>query len=362
MTDLGDVAVSDGAPRAQTLSQLHLRAERGNDRRIVMQHRAAHRWDEMPTWRFYRQVIRVGLYLRERLGLEPGDRVVLMSPLRPERLVADWAAVVQGAVTVGVDPDLPSGALASALAELAPRAVLVAGPSERARLLELNGAAVSGERIIVFDKASPSQDASSWSQVLDLGGTLDTAERAQKFRSIARAVRPEAKALAHAERGADGAIVWRSLTHGDVVRQVERFRRRIPSREGDIAYVSGRGLPLATLVALWALVGDEYTTTAIGTPGKEVEEIAELRPHVLVAPSGVVERAAASAAPSAARSKRENGLGVRKWLQRVPALAPLARWIRPAAGDAVRAERLRDAMTLEGRHVGPRNRTTGDVQ
>jgi hypothetical protein len=362
MTDFGEVAVTDGAPRAQTLSQVHLRAERGNGRRVVMQHRASDRWDEMPTWRFYRQVIRVGLYLRERLGVETGDRVAVMSPLRPERLVADWATVVQGAVTVGLDPDLPSAALASAVAQLEPRVVFVAGSSERARLLELHGGALSAERIVVFDPPTASQEASSWSQVLDLGGTLDTAERAQKFRSLARAVRPDAPALAHAEHRGDGSVVWRFLTHRDVVRQLEDFRVRVPSRGGDIAYVSGGGLPLATLVALWAFVGDDHTTTAIGTPGKEGEQIAELLPHVLVAPSGVLEGSAASAARAPAWSKPDNGLRVRKWMQRVPALAPFARWIHPAVAGTDRTERLRDAMTLEGRYVGPRNRTTGDSQ
>jgi long-subunit acyl-CoA synthetase (AMP-forming) len=362
MTDFGEVAVTDGAPRAQTLSQVHLRAERGSGRRVVIQHRASDRWDEMPTWRFYRQVIRVGLYLRDRLGVERGDRVAVMSPLRPERLVADWAAVVQGVVTVGLDPDLPSAALASALAQLAPRVALVAGSSERARLLELHGGALNAERIIVFDPPTDSEEAASWSQVLDLGGTLDTAERAQKFRSLARAVRPDAPALAHPERHGDGSVVWKLLTHGHIVRQLEHFRVRVPSHEGDIAYVSGGGLPLATLVALWAFVGDEYTTIAIGTPGKETEEIAELRPHVLVAPPAVVERSAAPAAFAAAWSKLDTAPGVRKWMQRVPALAPLARWIHPAVAGADRTERLRDAMTLEGRYVGPRNRTTGDSQ
>jgi long-subunit acyl-CoA synthetase (AMP-forming) len=367
MTDFGEVGISDEAPEAQTLSQLHLRAERGNHRRVVMQHWASGRWNEMPTWRFYRQVIRVGLYLRERLGLGPGDRVVVMSPLRPERLVADWAVVVQGAVTVGVDPNLPSDALASALAQLAPRVALVAGSSERARLLELHPGALSAERIIVFDPPTASEDASSWSQVLDLGGTLDTAERAQQFRSRARAVRPDGPALAYAERGADGSIAWRLLTHADVIRELDRFRIRVPSREGDVAYVGGRELPLATLFALWAFVGDDCTTTTIGTPGQEVGEIAELRPHVLVAPSEVIERAARSGpsrhgGTSTAWSKPDHGLGVRSWMRQVPALAPLARWIGPEAPGTGRTERLRDVMTLEGRDAGPRNRTTGDAQ
>jgi hypothetical protein len=365
MTDLGDSLVSDSPSETHTLGQLHLRAERRNVRRAVMQHWAATRWQETPPWRFYRQVIRVGLYLRERLGVEAGDRVVVLSPLRPERIVADWAGAVQGAVMIAVDSDLPSPALASTLGELAPKAVFVTSSSERARLLELQGRPVAAEKVVVFDSevarpptgdASPSTEL-SWSEVLDLGGTLDTAERAQKFRARARAVEPEAPAIAVAEKFTNGSPTWKYLSHAEVVGQIARFRLRSPSREGDLAYVVGDKVSLPALVAVWAFVGDGQTILAFGTPGREAEQIAELRPHRILAPRQVVEHAARTA-PVRARP----GTPERTWMGRVHALASLKRWIRPAGDDPTPADRLRDMMTLDGTRVEPKNRTTGDAQ
>src|SRR5579864_2260346 len=160
MTDFRESAVNGTAPRAQTLSQIHLRAERGKSRSIVVQHWAEGRWEPIPTWRFYRQVIRVGLYLRERLALAPGDRAIIMSPLRSERLVADWAAVVQGAVAVAVDPNSSAAAIAAAVAEFSPKVAFVAGDSERARLLESKAGDAGVPRVVVFDPSASSASAS----------------------------------------------------------------------------------------------------------------------------------------------------------------------------------------------------------
>jgi hypothetical protein len=329
-----------------------------------MQHWAVSRWHETPPWRFYRQVIRVGLYLRERLGVGSGDRVAVLSPLRPERIIVDWAAVGQGAVTIAIDADLPDATLSSALAQLAPKAVFVAQSTERTRLLELQGHPVIAERVVVFDShvAEPaSKDAASdersWSEVLDLGGTLDTAERAQKFRARARAVEPDAPAIGFVEDVISGAPSWKYLSHAEVVGQIARFRLRSPSREGDLAYVVGDKPSLAALVAVWAFVGDGQTTIAFGTRGSEVQQITELRPHRVVAPREIIERVARS--QSGHSSDRPAGRG---WLERVPALGPLKRWIRPSAADPAPADRLRDMMTLDGMRVEPRNRTTGDAQ
>jgi hypothetical protein len=375
MTDFGDSLVSDSPSDAHTLSQLHLRAERRNVRQAVLQHHAAGKWQETPPWRFYRHVIRIGLYLRERLGVGLGDRVVLLSPLGPERVIAEWAAVVQGAVIVGLDPDLPPATIAASLGQLTPKAVFVAGPSQRARVLDVQGQPVGAERIIAFDSvgAEPAGDDGasaerSWSEVLDLGGTLDTAERAQKFRARARAVEPDAPAVGLAENDGSGSMAWRYISHGELVGQIARFRLRSPSREGDLAYVVGDKLSLPALVALWAFVGDGQTKIAFGIPGREAEQIAELRPHRIMAPRDILERAvrggpAHSSGRPAIRTWLSGRAGARALLRRVPALAPLTQWIRPAAGqDPIAGDRLREMITLDGTRVEPKSRTTGDAR
>jgi acyl-CoA synthetase (AMP-forming)/AMP-acid ligase II len=364
MTSFAESALGLPASEAHTIGKLHLRAERSHVRKTVTTHWGDGRWIEMPAWRFYRQVIRVGLYLRERLHVAPGDRVALLSPLRTERIVAELATVVQGAVVATLDPRLPPQALASALAQLQPKVTFASGPAQVALLRELVAQGANAGTLVAFEaiaadnnSASAAAPVTAWSEVLDLGGTLDTAERAQKFRGWIRAVGGDTPALGHTE-GSNGTIEWQFLTHAEVARRAEDFSA-VP---GDIAYVSGAHFPLATQLAVRAFVGDGRTTVAIGTPGREMDEIVELRPQVIVAPAEVVGRAMAA---FRAQNARQNG--AHSWLHKARSLAtlrPLRKlgWIQPAASRTVGHERLREILTLDGTRVGPTNRTTGDAQ
>ena len=364
MTSFAESALGLPASEGHTIGKLHLRAERSHARKTITTHWEDGRWIEMPAWRFYRQVIRVGLYLRERLHVAPGDRVALLSPLRTERIVAELAMVVQGGVVGTLDPRMPPQALASALAQLQPKVTFASGPAQVTLLRELVAHGATPGTLVAFDavaaddkSAPPAAPVTAWSEVLDLGGTLDTAERAQKFRGWIRAVGGDAQALGHTE-GSNGTIEWQFLTHAEVARRADDFS----AAPGDIAYVSGAHVPLATQLAVRAFVGDGRTTIAIGTPGREMNEIVELRPQVIVAPPEVVRRAL-----EAFRAQNDQQNGARQWLRKARSIAtlrPLRKfgWIQPAARRTVGDERLREIMTLDGTRVGPTNRTTGDAQ
>lgn len=375
MTSFGESAPSQPVSEGQTISELHLRAERSSARKVVTKHWADGRWVDMPAWRFYRQVIRVGLYLRERLQVRPGDHIALLSPLRPEWIVAESAIVVQGAAVASLHTGLSIEVLASAFAQLAPKATFAAGASELAQLTELSKRGVNVGAIIGFDGSAGSGAAATspasgsatppagthgsvqtWYQVLDLGGTLDTAERALKFRALARSIGRDTPALAHAE-GNNGTTEWKFLTQGEVVQRIEDLR----SSPGDIAYVSASYLPVSTLLAVRAFVADGRTTIVVGSPGREAVEIAELAPQVIVASSEVIEHAVR---PRPARSDGHSM--ARAWLTRMRALGtrgPLRTLMfgRPGAQPAPGDERLRDIMTLDGMRIGS-NRSTGDAQ
>src|SRR5258708_35463974 len=108
-----------------TLAEMYLAAMRTHERRAAILHWAEERWLETPDWRRARQVIRLALFLRERFGLKPVDRVAILSSVCREWALAEVASLVQGAVPVALDPALPEGQRANLLARLAPRAVLV---------------------------------------------------------------------------------------------------------------------------------------------------------------------------------------------------------------------------------------------
>jgi len=68
----------------KTLNRLHADAMREHARQSALLARDDAQWVATPDWRLDRHIIRLALYLRERLGVEPGQRVALLSELRPE--------------------------------------------------------------------------------------------------------------------------------------------------------------------------------------------------------------------------------------------------------------------------------------
>ncbi len=298
----------------ENLGLLHMAVERKHDRAAVLRQRASGVWQDTPDWRFHRHVMRIGLYLRERAQLEQDDRIALLSRLRPEWAVAEWAGLTLGAATAVIDPDLPDSELSAQLGALAPRAVFAEGPAVARVLACLSGRGTSRAQppttVVALDGEAAGGSVLSWSEALDLGGSLDTAERANAYRARARELAPETPALGYAV-GSNGSVAWRFLSHRDVVRRVQRVWARARIARGDVAYLAGDVPSLATNVAFLAFTADGHTQVVIGTGSIELEEIAMTRPHKIIASPEAVRRLLES--PKSPEPSR-----VRRWLARAP--------------------------------------------
>jgi hypothetical protein len=334
--------IHDDTP--QTLGQLHLQAERSVKRRAVVRWADGGQWREMPGWRFHRQVIRVGLFLRERLGITNGDRVLVVSPLRVERVVAEWATVALGAIAVTLDGEQPDDALSAVCSELAPKAAFAVGPANR--LLRVRGAPAP-DAVIVFDPDPAPGVGRSWPTVLDLGGTLDTAERAQSFRAAARSLTPSMAAIGYRER--ENGAPTTLLTHAEIVARLRGFWRRMPPRDGDLAYIAARGSAPVCL-PMWAFVADGRTSTAFGNGGREGDEITELRPHLVVGPPDLGGRIRAKAW----RNSKERAAF--RLLERVPIVAALRDRLATPGDSAAPGDWVREIMTFDGTRIGDEKR------
>ncbi len=296
----------------ETLNQLHQMAMRDHRRKAVLLHRAGDRWVPTPDWRLDRQVIRLGLYLSERAQIQPGDRVVIVSDFCPEYPVVDLAAAALGATAVSLPPALAVEPLAEALGELAPRVLFVSGRALERAIVARDRAAV-GSLVVALDGLDPGDDVLPYASILDLGGTLDTAERAQSFRAGARRIGPDQAALVHYQLGADGSWTCEALTQGEVIAALRERWRAWPALEGDVAYALGPDPGLALRVAVYGFIGDGHTTVALGTPGRERAELSELRPHVILAPPSSLERLVVELDQAASGSAKS---GIPAWLGR----------------------------------------------
>jgi AMP-binding enzyme len=268
----------------ETVNRLFIQAMREHARERALLHWENGDWRATPDWRLDRHVIRLALYLRERLGIGPGDRVALVSELRPEWLIADLAALGLGAVSAAIDPTLRGRHLAAALEDASARVTFVS-PAVQA-FLEREDSRTEAFGQVVFLEAWPGQGGrptlDTW---LDFGGTLDTPERAQAFRASSRAVEPGRPAVRH-YLATPAGLERLDLTQGEIVERIRAVPPDERGRPGDLACVIDPAVSPAARLSLYAFLGDGYTTTAMAPPAIEPNVVATLRPAVLVASPG----------------------------------------------------------------------------
>jgi long-chain acyl-CoA synthetase len=303
----------------QTLNRLHAEAMREHARPSALLIRDGATWRPTPDWRLDRQVIRLALSLRERLGVEPGQRVALVSELRPEWLIADLAALGLGAVSVAIDPRLEQRELAEALEDAEPRVTFVS-PAAQQMLESLDGRAPPPGQLVTLGPAVAGGGI-AFHALLDQGGTLDTPERAQSYRESAREIGPDRAAVRHYRKAARGAWDVVEWSQGEVIERLRAGWLRAPARPGDLAYVCDPTIAPAARLALYAFLGDGCTTTALAPAGPERSDLAALHPTKIVAPAALFEEVARA---GLARVDERPG-SHRGWLSHASSLARLPR-------------------------------------
>jgi hypothetical protein len=295
--------------------------------------------EPVPDWRLDRLAIRIALFGRERMGLEPGGRVLVLGRLTGLWPAVDFAAMGFGAVPVGVEHDVADDALAAVAAQAEPRAAFATDPASAERLRALRGAGRLGSATVVAEGLPREDGLLPLPELLDLGSVLDTAERAQAFRAFSRQVEPGSPALWHA--GRRGLV---RLTHREAMAEVEVALRSRPAHEGDVAYIDAPRVTLRKRLALAAFVGDGHTASAIGREGRAAEDLGEVRPHKVVASEpwlaaacdGLGPRWPAGLDRGRARRRVREALGGRlRWVETTSAVASETRRALGAAGVAV---------------------------
>lgn len=297
--------------------------------------------ERVPDWKLDRLAIRLALFGRERLGLEPGERVAIVGRLGWMWPALDFAAMGFGVLPVGLEHDLSDDSVAAVFAETAPRVAFATDAGSAERLLRLRRAGRLGGATVVGEGLSEEEGLVPLARLLDLAAVLDTAERAQAFRAFSRQVAPESPALWHA--GPRGVT---RLTHRAAMEEVSPVLQARPASEGDLAYVDAPRVTLRKRLALAAFVGDGQTTTVLGREGRAAEDVAELRPHKALASEPWV------AAACDGRGPRWPARLDRRWARRrvLDALGGRLRWVEVAA--AVPAEPARALVAAGiGLHV-----------
>jgi hypothetical protein len=304
--------------------------------------------ERIPDWRLDRLAIRLALFGRERLGLEPGERVAVLGRLGWLWPVVDFAAMGFGVLPVGLEHDLTDDAVAFAFSEAAPRAAFATDAESVSRLKRLREAGRLGGATVVGEGLTEEEGLRPLAQVMDLAAILDTPERAQAFRAHSRQLAAGSPALWHV--GPQGLV---RLTHQAAMARTAPVLRARPACEGDVAYLDAPRVTLRKRLAMAAFVGDGHTTTALGREGRAAEDVAELRPHKVLASEPWVSAACDGRGP-----RWPAGLDRRQARRRVQdALGGRLRWVE--VEEAVPDETGR-ALAAAGITVDVRDGASGE--
>jgi long-chain acyl-CoA synthetase len=116
-----------------------------------LRHKAGGAYRDVSTAEFARRVECLGHALME-LGVEPGDRVALLSESRPEWVIADFAVQNIGAADVPVYPTLLESQVRHILQDSGAKVALVSTPVQLGKALSAAGDDVP---LVVFDSGFP---------------------------------------------------------------------------------------------------------------------------------------------------------------------------------------------------------------
>ena len=188
--------------RIRTLSELFYRAVDVYDKPAHLKYKRDGNWREISSAAFRAAVEELSLGLRQ-LGLEPGDRVALLSENRPEWAFADLASLAAGAVVVPIYATLTPLQVLYILNDSESKLAFVSSPSQAQKILALRAEAKPLRQLIVFD-ATPVAGTVSLEEVRRRGREALTAEP--------RSVRERAAQTQAAELA---TLIYTSGTTGD---------------------------------------------------------------------------------------------------------------------------------------------------
>jgi long-chain acyl-CoA synthetase len=95
------VAATSGGTGSKTMADLGLRAAQKFGDTPALMHKAGDEWQTISYTGFGRAISEVGLGLVD-LGLQPGDKVAILSHSRPEWVFANFATLASGCASVAI--------------------------------------------------------------------------------------------------------------------------------------------------------------------------------------------------------------------------------------------------------------------
>jgi long-chain acyl-CoA synthetase len=213
-----------------TLSRLFLhscRTYKKPDRMIAKKDRS---WAEISTDEVETTVRRLSLGF-QALGLGPGDRMAVLSENRPEWVMADFAALCAGGVTVPVYTSLMPDQVRYILDDAGAKIVVCSDLEMWRKVEAVRDALPALERVIVIE-GDPPAGTHPLSDVAEMGRRIES-EEPGRFEKSVEAVKPGDLASIIYTSGTTGVPKGVMLSHINFVSNVRSLAEFIDFRDSD---------------------------------------------------------------------------------------------------------------------------------
>ncbi len=188
-------------------------------------HKVDGRWVTITHREAADRVQALSLGLRE-LGVQPGDRVSILSENRPEWALSDYACLCARAADVPIYPTLPAKQVEYILRDSGAVAVCCSTPVQLAKVLEVRAALPALNHVIVFQADAKRTGVLTLAEVEASGRAA--AGRYPRFKAEALEVRPDQLATLIYTSGTTGDPKGVMLTHNNIYSNVQSAVQIMP--------------------------------------------------------------------------------------------------------------------------------------
>jgi long-chain acyl-CoA synthetase len=222
-----------------TLSQLPFHLAEHCQKPALLRRCRADGYDDLSTQEFYERVRDLSLGLAG-LGLEPGDRLALVSESRPEWCIADLATLTAAAVTVPVYPTQSAGQMGYILNDCGAKVAIVSNDHQAQKLLQVRDDVGTLLAIVVIDgETRPAGDGLPVFSIADIlargraNATIDPGAET-RYRGKAMSRGPDDLATIVYTSGTTGEPKGVMLTHANILSNARATEAIIPMTSADV--------------------------------------------------------------------------------------------------------------------------------
>ncbi len=271
----------------ETLSQLFLNTIKSYPKDDLLLSKKEGKYVPISTEEFADRVKCFSLGLRD-LGLEAGDKLIILSENRPEWVISDVANLCLGGITVPIYTSLIPEQIKYIIDDSDAKIVVVSDQSQWQKIEAIKSELTKITSYITCLSEAP-EGVLTFAQVLERGRKMDK-QNPGLFEKMALEVKPDAIASIIYTSGTTGPPKGVMLTHSNIFSNVKTCSSLLPFKNTDTVLSF---LPLSHILERMGMFVYLYNGMSIGfaesidTLG---ENLLEVRPHIMVNVPRVLEK------------------------------------------------------------------------